>query len=358
MQYMSKACPAGNISLIAGPCALEDEGQTMEMACKISLVKKAVEPFGIAVGYRGGAWKPRTRPEDGNGNGVFEGVGETGLKWLGKIGNMYGMPIVTECMSEQDLRHFGRYLEPARDFIQIGARNSQNFALLYFIGGTPFNVLLKSPQHGVDVEEAAGSIMRLKKNGTVAYCVRGQKYFMPPDGLEDDYFRRYMEKLFSSPDQCRGSRNLNNISDIRKLRKDQYLSGKGVLFAYDPSHTFGGADDRLRRMIGKQAVKAVMDYGYDMVEVEVNDRSSRARCDANQALLSTTRNVDWSETNAGQGPKIEPGGGSEPSVKPFTLVDIAKELVKYRNLKLGLPGEKLETAMWELDSISWDIKPG
>jgi len=354
MQDMSKAGLAGKITIVAGPCALESYGQAMEMAYKVSLVRDAMEPFGIVVGYRGGAWKPRTKPDDENGNGVFEGVREEGLRWLGKIGDTYGLPIFTECMSEDDVRHFGRYLDAERDFIQIGARNSQNFALLYNVGGMPFNVLLKSPQHGVDVEEAVGSIMRLKRNGTIVYCVRGQKPFIPPDGVDDKRLQEYMEKLLSSDGQCRGSRNLNNISAIKKLRKDLYLSDRGVLFAYDPSHTFGGADDSLRRMIGEQAVKAFTDYDYDMVEVEVNDRSSHAKCDA---LLSTTTNVVWSETNVGQGSKIVPGGGKEPAVMPLTLVDMARELARYRKSEVGLSNNDMENAMRKLDAISWDMRP-
>jgi 3-deoxy-D-arabino-heptulosonate 7-phosphate (DAHP) synthase len=357
MQDMSRGGMAGKITIVDGPCALENYDQSMEMGYKTSLVKDAVAPFGIAVGYRGGSWKPRTKPDDGNGNGVFEGVREEGLKWLGKIGDTYGLPIFTECMSEDDVRHFGRYLDAERDFIQIGARNSQNFALLYNIGGTPFNVLLKNPQHGVDVEEAVGSIMRLKRNGTVVYCVRGQKPFILPDGVEDERLNEYMDRLLSSPGQCKGSRNLNNIGAIRKLREDPYLSEKGVIFAYDPSHTFGGANDGVRRVIGEQALKAFTEYGYDMIEIEVNDRCSYAKCDANQALLSTTKNVDWSQTNAGQGSRIVPGGGSEPSVMPLTLVDIAKELVAYRNQSLGLSDEEVEKAMKKLDAISWDMKP-
>ena len=58
-----------NPLLISGPCSLESEEQTIETAKLLSKDKRVFI-------YRGGIWKPRTRP------GSFEGVGSVGLKWL------------------------------------------------------------------------------------------------------------------------------------------------------------------------------------------------------------------------------------------------------------------------------------
>ena len=58
-----------NPLLISGPCSLESEEQVMETA------KLLAKDDRVHV-YRGGVWKPRTRP------GTFEGVGSIGLKWL------------------------------------------------------------------------------------------------------------------------------------------------------------------------------------------------------------------------------------------------------------------------------------
>jgi len=347
------------IVLVAGPCAVETYGQTMEMGYKVSRVRDAVAPLGIDVMFRGGAWKPRTKCYDGYGGKVFEGRGPEGLGWLSEVAEAYGMPIVTECMESEDLRHFRERLEEGRDIIQVGARNSTNYKLLGAVGTTHFGVLLKNPQHGVDPEEAAGCFQRLGENPLRIYCVRGQKRFIHPDGRPDAEFADYTSGLYFANGQHPYARNLNNIGSIRRLRDSACFNGGGVLIGYDPSHVFGGRDDKMRRMIGEQAVRAVVNMDYDLIEIEVNDRSAEAMCDADQALLTTTRDVDWSETNAGQGPGVRPGAGREPNPAPITLVDIASRLVDYRAALMDLgPGDPaVAQAKRGLDEISWDMKP-
>jgi len=345
------------LMLIAGPCAVETPEQTYEMAYKVSLVRDALQPLGIEVGYRGGAWKPRTQYHNTNGDKVFEGTREQGLHWLSEVAEKYDLPIVTECMSEHDIRHFERELEPDRDFIQIGARNSQNFALLYTIGGTPFNVLLKSPQHGVDVKEAVGSLQRLKRNKIIAYCVRGQKRFIYPDSEEDEIFSEYMKELMQSPGQNPEARNLNNIGSIINLRQNSYIRDNGIMLCYDPSHTLGGKNDELRRMIGEQAIRAVKEFGYEMLEIEANDHGSYAKVDGAQALLISKKNVDWTETNYGQESNLIPGQGKEPEVTPITIVDIASEMADFQAEKLELDYETLRECKNKLDAITWNMIP-
>ncbi len=335
------------ILLIAGPCAVETYDQTMEMAYKVSMVRDAVQPFGIQVGYRGGAWKPRTR----HGEDVFEGTREEGLRWLAEAGKKYDLPIVTECMSEDDLRHFGRTLDFDRDVIQIGARDNQNYALLYAVGGTPFSVLLKNPQHGVNVNEVVGSMERFVKNRQLMYCTRGQHPIIDPDGNGNGKgsYSRYESDIYDRPTQDKDARNLNNIAAIKQLRQNAELQQRGVLFVHDPSHTWGGKNERIRRKIGASAIAAITEYGYDGIEVDVYDRSADALVDGDQALLTTTHNVDWSRTNAGR----------EPEIMPITLVDIAEQLVLYQ-LEKHKPGmdtvSDLMQAALKLSDISWDTK--
>ena len=57
--------------VIAGPCSAESEDQVLNVAHQLKKTDATV--------FRAGIWKPRTRP------GNFEGVGETGLKWLKKV---------------------------------------------------------------------------------------------------------------------------------------------------------------------------------------------------------------------------------------------------------------------------------
>jgi len=327
-----------NITIVAGPCAVESYEQTMKMAEKIARIRDIAEPFGIGFMYRGGAWKPRTSYVDMNGDVVFEGMREEGLKWLAEVAKKYNLSIVTECMSENDIRHFGRYLDPSRDYLQIGARNSQNFALLYAIGGEGFGVVLKNPQHGVDPKEARGSIERLEKNRHIIYCVRGQKIVCLNDIFKND-LKNFQQE---NPLQHQDARNLNDIEAISELKCNQFLRERGVQFCYDASHTWGGATDEMRRKIGEYAIRSVTEFGYDWIMLEVNDKSKDAKCDADQALLTTRNGVDWSQTHV----------RDEPSIMPYTLVDITSELIRYQREKNGLD-LSAEAAFKKLGELRW-----
>ena len=113
------------ITVIAGPCSVENEKQLFEVTAE---VKKA----GAKV-LRGGAFKPRTSPYS------FQGLGEEGLKLLKAAGQEFGMPTVSEIM---EVSQIDLMLEHV-DILQIGARNMQNFSLLREIGKTDKPILLK-----------------------------------------------------------------------------------------------------------------------------------------------------------------------------------------------------------------------
>ncbi|MCK4727778.1 MAG: 3-deoxy-7-phosphoheptulonate synthase, partial [Desulfobacterales bacterium] len=98
--------------VVAGPCAVESEEQLMATAT-------AVKRAGASM-LRGGAFKPRTSPYS------FQGLGEEGLKILARAREETGLPVVTEVMDASDVK----LIESYADVLQVGARNSQNFALL------------------------------------------------------------------------------------------------------------------------------------------------------------------------------------------------------------------------------------
>lgn len=349
------------IMVVAGPCAVESEVQTLSTARQVARVRDIVRPMNIEVGFRGGAWKPRTEYHDADSNRVFEGTREEGLGWLAAAGDRFDIPIFTECMSEQDLRHFGRMLKFDRDYIQVGARTSKAYALLHAIGGQPFGVMLKSPEHGVRPREAVGSLSRMAKNRglDLSYCIRGQHPFIDPDGLDSEACN-----LDDRPTQHPDSRNLNNVGQIRLLRQDpdarDFFDNVGVRMFFDPSHTFGGANDDVRRMIGRFAVEAITnpDYAYDGILVEVNNRPDLAKCDGAQASLVSKKGVDWTRTNAGQNGCVAEGGGKKPAEDkmPYSLVDILCEIVEYQAERQGLApdSEKVEGVRAELREVEWE----
>ncbi|MEM1560133.1 MAG: 3-deoxy-7-phosphoheptulonate synthase [Ignisphaera sp.] len=148
------------VVVIAGPCAVEDYEQMLEVA-------KAVKRVGGAM-IRGGAYKPRTSPYS------FQGLGVEGLKILKKVKEAVGLPIVSEVMDTRNLGLVAEYI----DMLQIGARNAQNFVLLREVGKLRKPVLLKRG-FGLTVEEwlLSAEYILAEGNGSVALCERGIRTF-------------------------------------------------------------------------------------------------------------------------------------------------------------------------------------
>lgn len=141
-----------NPLLIAGPCSLETEEQTLETA---RLLAKDPRVFI----FRGGVWKPRTRP------GMFEGVGSVGLKWLQTVKKETGLPVGTEVANAQ---HTEEALKAGLDVIWIGARSTASPFVVQEIAdvvkGTDTVVMVKNPVNP-DAQLWIGAIERLNRAG-------------------------------------------------------------------------------------------------------------------------------------------------------------------------------------------------
>ncbi len=144
------------IGVIAGPCSVEDEGRLLEIA-------HAVKEAG-AIGLRGGAFKPRTNPYS------FQGLGETGLKYLAKARDATGLAVVTEIMSIDQVDMVAGYA----DVLQIGTRNMHNFNLLVAAGKTNKPILLKRGWSAtLDEFLLAAEYIMNEGNRNVILCERG-----------------------------------------------------------------------------------------------------------------------------------------------------------------------------------------
>ncbi|NLX08063.1 MAG: 3-deoxy-7-phosphoheptulonate synthase [Chloroflexi bacterium] len=149
-----------DLAIIAGPCAVENRTQIIEMA-------HAVREAG-ATALRGGAFKPRTSPYS------FQGLGEEGLRYLAEAREETGLPVVTEVMDPQLVPMFCDYA----DVFQIGARNMQNYALLHAVGESQFPVLLKRGMSST-IEELLMAAEYILSHGNmrVMLCERGIRTF-------------------------------------------------------------------------------------------------------------------------------------------------------------------------------------
>jgi len=218
--------------VIAGPCSVENEEQTVRTAV-------AVKEAGAAM-LRGGAFKPRTSPY------AFQGLGLKGLKILEKARHETGLPIVTEVIDTRDVSWVGEYA----DVLQIGARNMQNFSLLREAGKSGRAVLLKRGMHST-LEEwlNCAEYILAEGNGQVLLCERGIRTF-------ETY-----------------TRNTLDLSMIPAVHATSHLP-----ILIDPSHGTG-----VLGMVEPMSLAAVA-AGADGLEIEVHIDPQRAMSDKEQQL--------------------------------------------------------------------------
>jgi 3-deoxy-7-phosphoheptulonate synthase len=145
-----------SVFVIAGPCAVESREQLMSTA-------KAVKASGAHF-LRGGAFKPRTSPY------TFQGMGLHGLKLLEEARAATGLPVITEVMAPHDVEA----VATSADILQIGARNMQNYNLLFEVGQVHKPVMLKRGLSAT-IEEwlLAAEYILSRGNYQVILCERG-----------------------------------------------------------------------------------------------------------------------------------------------------------------------------------------
>jgi 3-deoxy-7-phosphoheptulonate synthase len=148
------------ICIIAGPCSVESRTQLIDIALH-------VRDAG-ATALRGGAFKPRTSPY------AFQGLGEKGLEILAEARAKTGLAVVTEVMAVDQVELVCKYA----DVLQIGARNMQNYNLLWAVGEQRKTVLLKRGLSAT-LEEflLAAEYVMSKGNSNVILCERGIRTF-------------------------------------------------------------------------------------------------------------------------------------------------------------------------------------
>jgi 3-deoxy-7-phosphoheptulonate synthase len=218
--------------VIAGPCSVETEDQTIRTAV-------AVKEAGAKM-LRGGAFKPRTSPY------AFQGLGLKGLKILDKAKRETGLPIVTEVVDTRDVSWVGEYA----DVLQIGARNMQNFSLLREAGKSGKPILLKRGMYST-LEEwlNCAEYILAEGNDKVIVCERGVRTF----------------ETFT--------RNTLDLSMIPAVHAESRLP-----IMIDPSHGTG-----IKYMIEPMSLAAIA-AGADGLEIEVHVDPPSALSDKDQQL--------------------------------------------------------------------------
>ncbi|MEX2549433.1 MAG: 3-deoxy-7-phosphoheptulonate synthase [Nitriliruptoraceae bacterium] len=222
-----------SVTLIAGPCAVETEDQTME-ACRMA--KEA----GASI-LRGGAFKPRTSPY------AFQGLGEPGLDLLHATARELGLPFVTEVVTPSDVET----VAAKADMLQVGARNMQNFQLLKEVGMAGKPVLLKRGLTAtIDEWIMAAEYIAQTGNLQIVLCERGIRTYEPMT---------------------------RNTLDVSAVPVAQSLTHLPVIV--DPSHSGG------KRELVLPLIRAAIAVGADGLIVDVHPRPDTALVDGPQALI-------------------------------------------------------------------------
>ncbi len=216
----------------AGPCAVENRAQICDTAA-------AVKQSGARL-LRGGAYKPRTSPYS------FQGMEEDGLKLLAEAREQTGLPIVTEVVNPRDVDLVAKYA----DVMQVGARNTQNFALLKMLGQLDKPILLKRGM-STTIQEFLMSAEYVLSEGNrrVILCERGIRTFET------------------------ATRNTLDISAVPVLKQQTHLP-----VIIDPSHATGHAS-----LIAPMSYAAAA-AGADGLIVEVHPCPEQAASDGPQSL--------------------------------------------------------------------------
>ncbi len=226
--------------LIAGPCSVETESRTLEVA-------RRVKEAGAHM-FRAGAFKPRTSPY------AFQGLGEEGLVTLKRVKTELGLPVISEALDTETVEKVVDFV----DVVQVGARNMQNFSLLRKLANIDKPVLLKRGLAAtLDEWLMAAEYLLAGGNHQVILCERGVRTFN---------------------NHSRNTLDLNVVPLVRQISHLPIL--------VDPSHGVGKRD-RVRPL-----ARAAMAAGAQGLLIEVHTHPETAYSDAQQTIgVDTFRGV-------------------------------------------------------------------
>ncbi|WP_343328822.1 bifunctional 3-deoxy-7-phosphoheptulonate synthase/chorismate mutase type II [Polaribacter staleyi] len=234
--------------VIAGPCSAETEEQVLKIAHEL---KDSDVSY-----FRAGIWKPRTRP------GMFEGVGEIGLRWLKKVKEETGMKTCTEVANAA---HVKLAIENDVDLLWIGARSTVSPFIMQEIAdalaGTDKIVLVKNPVNP-DLALWLGGIERLYTAGikNLGAIHRGfstyekSKYRNTPEWqLAIEFQNKFPDlPLINDPSHITGKRDM--IFDVCQTALDLNFDGLMIETHFDPENAWSDA----AQQVTPDALKQIM----------------------------------------------------------------------------------------------------
>ena len=222
----------GNFTVIAGPCALENEKLAVDTA-------KAVEKSGAKV-FRCSLFKPRTSPYS------YQGFGFNGVDILKSLRSETNLLLESEILTAEHLEALVDHV----DILRVGSRNMDNYELLKIVGSTNKPIILKRNMSAT-LEEfllAAEYILSVG-NEKVILCERGIRTF-------ETY-----------------TRNTLDILAVPSLKELTHLP-----VIVDPSHSTG------KSSLVAAASKSAIAAGADGLIIEVHPDPANALSDGRQSI--------------------------------------------------------------------------
>lgn len=233
-------------NIIAGPCTFGSYEELYSIAVELKKI-------GIKF-LRAGAYKSRTNPY------TYQGLGDDGIEILLKIKKELGLGIVTELMTIEQVKKYGKDI----DIIQVGTRNMFNYDLLKVIGKINKPVLLKRGFMATYKEWLLAAEYILKEgNNKIILCERGIRSF-----------------------DSTTTRNVLDIQAIPFIKKHCNLP-----IIVDPSHASG------KFYMVESMSKAALIAGADGLIIEVHIDPESSLCDSEQTIDIETlkRIIDFKE---------------------------------------------------------------
>lgn len=257
---ISREVPVGNVVfggnrpfvLIAGPCAIEEEGLTLRIA---AYLKDLCGELGIPLVFKASFDKANRTSAS-----AFRGPGmEEGLNILAKVKAQYGLPVVSDIHDQTQIAAAAEVL----DIIQIPAFLSRQSDLLAAAGATGKVINVKKGQFLApwDMRNVAGKI-QATGNQNILLTERGATF---------------------------GYNNL--VVDMRSLVIMREVSGCPIVF--DATHSVqlpggaGTASSGQRQYVGALS-RAAVAIGIDGLFWEVHENPDAALCDGPNSLHLTS----------------------------------------------------------------------
>ncbi|MEG1553213.1 MAG: 3-deoxy-7-phosphoheptulonate synthase [Kiritimatiellia bacterium] len=235
----------GNIPIMAGPCAVESYDQFHAVVADLVALNIHV--------IRAMVYKPRTSTYD------FQGLKEEGIRVMREVKKDFPMvAFITEVPGPNQIEG----LMDVTDVFQVGARNSQNYDLLEYLGKAGKPIILKRGIAGT-VEEWLQSAEYLMANGCndVILCERGiRTYETITRNCLDLGALAATKRLTHLPivaDPSHGGGKLELVVPLSRAALGAGCDGLLVETHPDPKHAFSDAAQQIPSATFGEYLKAI-----------------------------------------------------------------------------------------------------